>query len=261
MNRILVLLMLSAAILAGCKALPPRVPVLPERSAGEVYSLLKSRQPDVTTFQIRGRLTLISPKQNATGNAILKAKLPESLRVDLKDPLGRAVLSFATDGQTMELLFPREGKLFRGAATPTNLAAFIPPGVSLSQALSLLAGKVPLSPAPPEKLTVDSREGNYLLEWLKGDGSPRERLTVAGHDLRPCREEWYGDQGRLIFAAELEGFDPQGSGPAKRLRLLTQDPLVELRLAYQEFTPNISLTPQDLQVPRPPGVREFPLKP
>lgn len=246
---------------AGCKALPPPVPPPPELTAGEVFSRLKARQQSLNSFAGRGRLTLISPQQSATGTALIKAKFPHSLRVDLKDPLGRAVLHFATDGQTVEILFPREGKLFRGPATPANLAAFIPPGVTIFQALSLLAGNLPLSPEPPAEMRFDPKEGLYVLQWRNGDGSPRELLKVAGRDLEPRQEEWYGDQGRLIFSAELEEFDAKTTGRPQRLRLVTQNPRVELRLAYHNFTPEAALHPEDLRVPRPPGVAEFPLKP
>lgn len=261
MNWLIGLTLLGSIGLAGCKALPPPKPPVPELSAPEIFSRLSARNKDLRSFAIRGRLTLISPDQKATGTAYLKAGFPQNLRVDLKDPLGRAVLNFATDGRTVELLFPQEGKLFRGPATATNLAAFIPPGVNLPQALSLLAGNLPFSPEPPKVVRLESREGHYILEWHNGDGSLRERLTVSGPDLNPRREEWYGDHRRLIFTADLDEFDPQSPGRPKRLKLVTQDPRVELRLAYHDFSVNVPLSPEDLRVPRPPGVAEFPLKP
>ena len=33
--------------------------------------------------------------------------MPETLKVELRDPLGRSVLEFATNGQVVEILFPR----------------------------------------------------------------------------------------------------------------------------------------------------------
>jgi len=258
-GRVLLLILLAG--LAGCKALPPPAPALPELAAEEILSRLKARQQGLTTFAARGRLTLISPQQNATGTALIKGKLPESLRVDLKDPLGRSVLNFATDGRVVEILFPRENKLFRGPATPTNLAAFIPPGVSLPQALRLMVGDLPLSQGPPARMRHEPKERLYVLEWLNGDGSLRERLGVSAADLQPRQEEWYGDGGQLAFSAELGEFDRLAPGRPQRLKLVTPEPRVELRLTYAEFTSNPSLNSADLTVPRPPGVAELPLKP
>jgi hypothetical protein len=256
------LLLCLLAGLAGCRAALPPAPAVPELSADQILSRLKARHGALTTFAARGRLTLISPQQSATGNALIKGKLPETLKVDLKDLLGRSVLDFATDGQQVEILFPRENKLLRGPATPANLAAFIPPGVTAPQALRLLVGDLPLSPGPPDRMHFEPGERMYVLEWLKSDGSLQERLRVAAGDLQPRKEEWFGADGKLAFSAELGEFHQVSPGWPQQLKLVTPSPhQVELRLVYRDFTPNPALNPGDLVVSRPPGVAVLPLKP
>ncbi len=263
-----VILILVAVTLVGChgrlrgvlrrhKAPPVAVKVSPE----QVLSQLKARQGGLTTFAARGRLTLVSPEQNATGTAIIRGRLPETLRVDLKDILGRSVLSFYTDGRAVEILFPRENKFFQGPATPTNLAAFIPAGVSVSQALRLMVGDLPLSQGLPTRMTRESDGTRYVLEWLAGDGSPQERLWVTTADLQPAKDEWYGPGGRLVFSAELGDFNQVAIGRPQQITLVTTTPRVELRLTYKDFSPNPTLTPADLAVPKPPGVVVQHLKP
>lgn len=257
-----VLLLVLLAGLAGCRAVLKPAPPVPELSAAQILSRLQVRHNALTTFAARGRLTLISPHQSATGTALLKGKLPETLKVDLKDPLGRSVLDFATDGQVVEILFPRENKLLRGPATPANLAAFIPPGITPPQALRLLVGDLPLSPGPPDRLHFEPGEGMYVLEWLQSDGSPQERLRVAAGNLQPQKEEWFGADGKVAFSAELGDFHPTSPGWPRQLKLVTPSPQpVELRLVYRDFTPNPALAPGDLTVSRPPGVAVQPLKP
>jgi outer membrane lipoprotein-sorting protein len=257
-----VFLVLALTVLAGCRGgLKPRPEAVPEIPPQQVYERLKARQGALTGFAAKGRLTLISPDQNATGTALIKGKLPETLRVDLKDPLGRAVLSFATDGQTVTVLFPRENKLFQGPATPTNLAAFIPPGVSVSQVLRLLVGGLPLNAGPPARVQPESGGDVHVLEWLKPDGAVQERLRVSGAEVLPQKEEWYGAEGRLVFSAELGEFNRVAPGRPQQIKLVATDPKVELRFTYREFTPNPPLSPADLEVPRPPGVMVQPLKP
>jgi len=258
LGRILLVVVLAG--LVGCKALPPTSAV-PELSAEQILSKLKARQGALTAFTARGRLTLISPQQNATGTALIKGKLPETLKVDLKDPLGRTVLNFATDGRTVEILFPRENKLLRGPATPANLAAFIPQGVTAPQVLRLMVGDLPLSQGPPTRTHLDSGERLYVLEWLKKDGSLQERLGVDADDLLPRKEEWFGADGRVAFSAELGDFSQASPSWPQHLKLVTPSPRVELRLTYKDFTPNPSLNPGDLVVPKPPGVAVLPLKP
>jgi hypothetical protein len=254
------LMLVVLAGLAGCKAMPP-APAVPELSAGQILSKLQARQGTLTAFAARGRLTLISPQQNATGTALIKGKPPETLKVDLKDPLGRTILNFATNGRTVEILFPRENKLVQGPATPANLSAFIPPGVTLPQALRLLVGDLPLSQGPPTRSHLDPGERLYILEWLKKDGSLQERLGVNADDLFPRKEEWFGADGRLAFSAELGDFSQASPSWPQHLKLVTPSPRVDLRLTYKDFTPNPALNPGDLVVPRPPGVAVMPLKP
>jgi hypothetical protein len=255
-----VLLVVIIVGLAGCRALPP-APAAPELSAEQILSRLKAGRGDLSAFAARGRLTLISPQQNATGIALVTGKLPETLRVELKDPLGRSVLTFFTDGRVVEILFPREGKLLQGPATPANLASFVPPQVKLPQALRLLVGDLPLSQGPPNRTHFEAGEKLYVLEWLKSDGSPQERLWVAASELQPRKMEWFGADGQVAFRAELGEFHQVAAGRPQNLKLMTPSPQMELRLAYRDFTPNPSLTPADLAVPRPPGVAVLPLKP
>lgn len=262
LKRAGVLLLVLLAGLAGCRAALKPAPPVPELSAEQILSRLQARPVALNTFEARGRLTLISPQQNATGTALIKGKLPQTLKVTLKDPLGRTVLEFATDGRMVELLFPRENKLFRGPATPANLAEFIPPGVSVAQALRLMIGDLPLSPGPPTQVKLKPVERMYVLEWLQSDGSLKERLWVDAGDFRPRKEEWYGPGGQLAFRSELGEFVEGAAGRPRELKLVTPTPRrVELRLAYKDFTPNPSLSSGELDVSRPPGVAVLPLKP
>jgi hypothetical protein len=251
---------LAVLALAGCRALPPPAP-LPEASAAQIISRLQARQEGLTSFAARGRLTLLSPGRNATGSAALKGKFPENLRVEVFDLLGRSMFSMATDGRRLELYFPREGKYFKGPATPAHLAAFIPPGVSLSQTLRLLVGDLPLSAGAPSHLRFDPGAKLYVLEWQNEDGSLKERLWVDPEGFFPRKEEWYGPDGRLAFSAELGDYDRLAPGRPQQLKVLTSASQWELRLAYKEFALNPPLTPADLAVPKPPGVAELPLKP
>jgi hypothetical protein len=258
-----IILVLVIAALVGCRggflrrhrALPVGVKLSPD----QVVSQLRVRQGQLTSFAAKGRVTLVSPEQNATGTAIIKGKLPETLRVDLRDPLGRSVLSFYTNGQQVEILFPRENKLLKGPATPTNLSAFIPAGVKLPQALRLMVGDLPLSQGKPARMNLES--DMYVLEWQAADGSLQERLWVSAGIVQPVKDEWYGPGGQLIFSAELSDYSKVAIDRPAHLKLVTTSPRVELLLTYKDFTPNATLTPADLAVPRPSGVVVQHLKP
>jgi len=250
---------LAALLLAGgCRTLPPAPPPVTVISSAALLSRLESRQSQIKTFQGKGRLTFLSPKQNYSGRALLAGRLPADLKVDVLDFLGRTILSLATDGVEVKVLSPRENKLFHGPATPGNLAAFIPPTVGLSQALRLMVGALPLSPGPPDHFAYQAAGNRYLLEWGKGDRL-QERLWVEAQGLYPVQEEWFGGAPEPRFTAELGNFGVLAPDLPEKITLKTANPKMELRLVYSDLKLAPPPAPADLTLTPPPGVAMVPL--
>jgi hypothetical protein len=229
-------------------------------SAAELISRLQAGKPQVQSFEAKGRLTLLSPNRNYSGTSLIKGRLPQTVRADVLDILGRSLLYFYSNGQEVQVLSPKEGKLYRGEATPGNLAAFIPPAVTLSQMLRLLTGDLPLSAGQPSSWAYEADQGRYLLEWRYPEGAIKERLWLEARDLRPVQEEWHGPDGQLRFTAEFGDFGQVTPGLPSKIILKTPQPQAELRLVFKEMTLNPPLKDSDLVVPRPPAVTEVPLK-
>jgi hypothetical protein len=253
------LLVLLAATAAGCRTVPPPPPPrVPVASAQELIALLEARQAGLQTFQARGRLTLLTPEQRYSGSGRLRGSLPSTLRVDVLDFFGRSLINFASDGQEVEVLFPREGKMLYGPATPQNLAAFLPPGVTLPQALKVITGDLPLSPGEPAEWRYEPGQNAYFLEWRNPDDSPTERLWVDAGSLHPAKVEWHGGDGRLVFSAELRDFvrdRPQ------QITFKTVEPETELRLALHDVQLNPTLSPAELKISPVQGVEKIPFRP
>lgn len=238
--------------------MPPTPPPVTGLSSEALLARLRSRQQQVQSFQAKGRLTFLSPQQNYSGTALLTGRVPASLKVDILDFFGRTILVFATDGTEVKILSPHENKLLRGPATPGNLAAFIPPTVSLPQALHLLVGALPFSPGPPDRFDFQSATGRYLLEWRQG-GALTERLWVDAQGLYPVADEWFGGAATPRFTTELADFGALVPDLPQKITLKTTTPKMELRLVYGDLKLNPPLTPADLTLTPPPGVAEVPL--
>ncbi len=248
-----VIVLLASVALHGCRALPPAPPPTAVASAEELLARLQNRQKSSESFQARGRIIFLSPERNYSGTILAKARRPESLRVDILDILGRTLLSFAANGGRVQVLSPSEGKFFQGPASPGNLAAFIPPAVTLPQALRLLVGALPLSPGPPSKFDYDSAAGQYLLEWRQAEGL-QERLWVAAQGLYPLKDEYFGGAERPRFTVELADFGKAVPDFPGKITLKTEAPKLELQLAYKELSLNPPLSPADLTLTAPPGI-------
>lgn len=242
----------------GCRTLPPAPPPAAVTSPEVILTRLESRQQQIRAFQAKGRITFLSPQQNYSGTTRLAGQLPASLKADVLDILGRTILSLATDGATVAVLSPSENRIFRGPATPKNLAAFIPPAVSLPQALRLLVGALPLSQGPTDHFEYQAASNRYLLEWRPG-GVLLERLWVEAPGWYPVREEWFGGAPEPRFTADLENFGALTPDLPGKITLKTAAPNMELRLGYRDLSLNPALTPAQLTVEPPPGVTEVPL--
>jgi len=229
-------------------------------SAAGLVSRLQAGKPQVKSFTAKGRLTVLSPQRNYAGTSLIKGRLPVTIRADVLDVLGRSLLMFYTNGQEVQVLSPKEGKLYLGEATPGNLAAFIPPAITLSQALRLMVGDVPLSPGQPDRWAYEPDPERYLLEWRYPDGALKERLWLEARELRPVKEEWRGPDGKIRFTAEFGDFDQLVPGLPGKIILKTPQPRAELRLVYHEILLNPALQDSDLVVPRPPAVSEVRLQ-
>ncbi|MDD2901874.1 MAG: hypothetical protein PHU44_05520 [Syntrophales bacterium] len=252
--------LVAALCFWSCRSLPPPAPPLAVTSGADLVSRLQAGKPQVKTFAARGRLTLLSPQRNYAGTSLIKGRLPVTVRADVLDVLGRSLLKFYTNGREVKVLSPKEGKLYLGEATPGNLAAFIPPAITLSQTLRLMVGNVPLSPGPPDRWAYEANQGRYLLEWRYPDGGIKERLWLEARELQPVKDEWHGPGGKIRFTAEFSDFGQLVPGLPGKIILKTPQPQVELRLVYNEFTLNPALKDSDLVVTRPPAVSEVRLK-
>jgi hypothetical protein len=229
-------------------------------SPGELLSRLQAEKPQVQAFAAKGRLTVLSPTRNYSGASFIKGIMPATVRADILDPLGRTHLNFFSNGQEVLALLPKENKLYRGEATPENLAAFIPTAMTLPQMLRLMVGDLPLSPGQPSGWAYESDSGRYRLEWTHPTGVIKEKVWVDGRDLKPVKEEWFGPDGKLRFAAEYGDFGRLPQGVPGQITFKTPHPEAELRLTYREMAVNPGLQESDLAVSRPPGVEEAPLK-
>ncbi len=248
---------LLLGLLTGCRTLPPPPPpaaVAPR----EALAAWQARQAGIQGFQARARLTLIAPGRSYSGSARLLGGLPASLRVEVTDLFGRSLMTFVSDGEEVAVLFPREGRLLRGPATPRTLAAFIPPGVTLAQCVRLLTAGVPLSEGEPHQWQEGGEPGSWLVVWNGADGRPRERLWLA--QGRPRKLEWRGEAGESGFEAEFADFSGPGDWP-RQVRVKTPSPATELRVTFGDLTVNPPLAPEDFRLKAPPGVREVPLAP
>lgn len=250
-------------LLAACRPFPPVRPGIRPvvHSAQDLRARLLVRAQAIQSFKAKGRVTYISPEQKYSGKALLVGHKPRTLRVDVLSFWGQSALSFFTNGQEMQILDYRQGKLYRGPVTPGNLADFIPP-VKVAELLEVLSGGVLLYRTGKAQMTYDPGPDRYRLELRSEDQNGHTVIWVDARNLEILTAQWSDAQGQRSFKVEFADFDYRSRYPLPhRITLISGDNRRRLRVHYQELLLNPPLTSEALDLVAPAAVLEVPLGP
>ncbi|MBM4287451.1 MAG: DUF4292 domain-containing protein [Deltaproteobacteria bacterium] len=239
-------LCLCLLCLAACARLPAPPPgdrpVV--RSAQDLLQQLEARAEDIQSFRARGHVAVVSPQRSFSGNALLTKQKPDQIRVDVVNFWGHPVVAFITSDQEIKFMVYPEGKLYRGPATTTNLARFIPLLVSLEDFMAFLTGGIAFEHYGDPLLTEAKTADFYYLELSSRLRDERVRLTVEAQTLNIVAAQWQDSQGQDLLQAEFGQFITQGqiSGP-REVTLSSGDRNTQLRVRYRDLTYNAPLSP------------------
>lgn len=231
LRTFLFLLVLSVHIY-GCAArrFPQPVPLPPPAlpSAEQLLAALDTRRQTLTSLRGLARVVYVDPHDKGTAKQGIAVFTPDRFRMELFSPLGIAAL-IACDGRALAAYFPKDKTIYRGAATPLNVARFTRVMLSAREIASLLLG-LPVLPPHSEKGMVGFDEENgwlrldlplseggsqalwfeqktlQLMRWqvLSGDGTVVARVSLA--DYRQANGQAFP------FAIQLSA--PQGKQEA-----------------------------------------------
>jgi len=148
--------------------MPPPT-VLP--SAQELLSSLATRRQTLNSLRGLAQLVYADTQEKGKAKQAVAVQAPNHFRLELFSLLGIVSL-FTGDGQSLAAYFPKEKTVYRGAATPLNIARFLRITLSDQQITSLLLG-LPILPLDGTAGTVrfDTDKSWYRLDLpLPGGG-------------------------------------------------------------------------------------------
>lgn len=217
------LLVLCWSGCAGTRAAVPRggpgSPVSEGVRAGVLASL---RERNAALGSLRGFATVRygSALFGARGETAFAVQGPDRLRIDGLADFGLYQSQMASDGRTLRIVWPSDGRYFEGAPTPETLGRYLLVGLPLETVVGILLGKVPLGGDGDTGLSVrmgkggryvlsgegltavvDSKDGVYLpVEYTvaNDEGRPVYRVAFAdyAHEDRPL---WFADRMTARF--------------------------------------------------------------
>lgn len=225
-----------AAALAGC---PPRAPP-PDLSLdpAELAAQVRAAQGRIRSVRGEVQLRLDSPGFSGTVPALVAAEKPDRVLVHALDFFGNPVAVLAAADGELAFHDLRERVVYRGAATPENLARLVALPLSPAELVTILCGSAPLLEGEPVEAEPGRGRvtlvlaGERLAQTLGvGPGAAvlrselRARLepAPATYDLEFSRR----DPAALLFPAETE--------------LVAAAAGVRMRLAWSDAEPNAAL--------------------
>jgi outer membrane lipoprotein-sorting protein len=181
----------------GCALLAPSQPAdVPPASttlAPQLLASLDTRRQALTSLRGLARVVYSDPQEKGTAKQAIAVAAPNHFRLELFSPIGIALLT-ACDGNTLAAYFPQEKAMYRGAATPLNIARFIRIPLSSRDITGLLLG-LPILPAQGE---VGTAQGDPHTGWYQLN------LTVSGYETHRL---WFEQKDLLLMRWEVRAND------------------------------------------------------
>ncbi|MBI3302898.1 MAG: DUF4292 domain-containing protein [Deltaproteobacteria bacterium] len=159
----------------------------------------------MTSLRGLARVAYKDSQDKGTAKQAVAVAAPDHFRLELFSPVGVAAL-VTSDGRTLAAYFPGEKTLYRGAATPLNVARFTRVMLSAREIAGLLLG-LPVLPSDGEAGTVrlDAEYDWYRLDCLLPGGSSQV-MWFEQKTLRLMRAELLAGNGTAVTRVSLADY-------------------------------------------------------
>ena len=245
---------------SGCAARQP-APLLPPPpgplpSAQELLAPLHARQQAITGLRGLAKVSYRDAHEKGSATQAVALAAPDRFRLELFSLLGVAAIH-TCDGQRLAAYFPRDKVLYRGVASPFNIARLTQVLLSAREITRLLMG---LPPFPLEGTVVPVHrepDGTYRLDFRRSDGS-RITLRFESETLRLTGWAVRNATGTLQAQGELGDYrQVQDIFFPFAISLSDTQGAQQVSLTYQEVSVGLVPSAALFRLDLPTGVKEI----
>jgi len=249
----------AALVLAGVILLPvagchPRQPPADlSLDPAQLLAQVREAQAPVRAVQGEARLRVRSGRGSGNVRQFTAAERPDRIHLEELDFFGNPVAVLVAAGGRFAFYDSRQRVLYRGAATPANLARLVPLQLSAEDLVSFLLGTAPLIDGTPVEAAPDGSRVRLRLE----SGGARQELWVGEHaavekavrtpDRGPGPGEWEAE-----FSRHQER---HGAWFPGLVSVRSRSAGVDVELNWSEVEVNGALDPRLFDEPAPKGAR------
>jgi outer membrane lipoprotein-sorting protein len=249
--RFSLLLIFTVAGCATMKAPGDEVPA-PEAQGRALLAAWLERGAAVQSLQGLAKVKVKSGQGSMSGTQVLLAARPDRLRAETLSPFGTPLLSLATDGRQLTVLFPGDNLFLTGEATMANLARFTRVPLAPAALVDILLWQPPLI-AFEELAAFRTADGGWRLLLLAG--SLRQELVFDGLERLQSARYFAGAAPQLLITYG----DLTATEVPRRIQLEQPPFALQASLDFSELALNQPLPSERFVLKAPPGSRVVPL--
>ena len=246
----------------GCTARRPSPPPSPPQtlaplpSAQELLAPLQARQQTITGLRGLAKVSYRDTHEKGSATQAVALAAPDRFRLELFTLLGVAAIH-TCDGQQLAAYLPRDKVLYRGVASPFNIARLTQVLLSAREITRLLMGfppfpvegtAAPVRREPTSTYRIDFRRPNGSLTTLRFDSATKRLTGWAVRDATGTLQA----QGELSDYRQVQDiFFPFA------IRLSDAQGAQQVSLAYQEVSVGPVPSAALFRLDTPTGVEEI----
>jgi len=233
--------------LAGC----PRVPLDfgkggEARTPEELLKRIAQAEAQVVAIKGDGKLFVDAPQGKGSVALFVAVSHPALIHIEQLDFFNRPQGVLVTDGAQFGLYDAKDGKYYRGPASPQNLGRFLPVVLPPAELAALMLGRAPRLPPESSDLSFDDQRGVYVLTLKRGGAT--QTLHVKPPSNRVVKSTV---TGLAAYDVEFSDITDYGALTLPRRALLSAP----------SAKTTVELTWKDITVNEPPDLTLFDLSP
>ncbi len=258
-HRLRAALIVGISVAAGCTAARPGSLGAPATlpSAAELESQLAARHDAVHSVRALAHLRYRDPEQSGTAREAILVERPDRLRVEVFSLLG-SVFLVTTNAGAITVYARQDNTVYRGAASPENLARYARVGLPVSDLIDLVLATPAPRPADQDRVSFDTVRGAVRLVRTLAD---RQQSVWFSPASLPVAVEERGADGQLAWQATFGAYEDHGGVPiATQLNVELPRWSRSLELALRDVDVNPPLDSALFAFHTPPGSKEVTLE-
>jgi outer membrane lipoprotein-sorting protein len=225
----LIILLALVLMSAGCfkQQITP-----PDAATEGILAAISNTIAENQTLSAIAQIDIVSPQGNYPLRAVVIAKKPEYLRLELMPVIGTPDLILAANPHELKVFLPSKGELYNGKPTDINLAHFLPWKSGINEIVMILLGNYPSLSGDTVAYRSFPEEKAMQIEMKSSTGS--SQVITVNKDNHLIKVVRYDESGRELYTARYE--DYSGGIPiAGKISISMADGATTITVKYSDL--------------------------